>query len=328
LWIDDAPFDASRDRESSLKISVIIAAFNVERFVGRAIDSVRNQTIADWEIIVVDDASQDGTPDIAREYAGADPRISLIRQTDNRGPSAARNRAIEAARGEWIAILDADDSWRPERLEMLLLLAAKTGADLVADDLIVFDEGLGRETGHAMNPESEVTNLDIEALFAMRLGLMKPLIRRRLLLETGLRYDETLRSAEDIMLYAELMFRDARAVMTRDAYYVYTMRVGPVSRKRASGSRSTTSPDDLLKIADTLSERYAGQMTARLAEGLDRFRQMAESRRTASEITRLRHSGNPIHLLLFLLGNPRGAIRYVATSRTWARLLGRKPQKA
>jgi succinoglycan biosynthesis protein ExoO len=309
-----------------LRISIVIAAYNVQDFIGRAIDSVRAQTISDWEILVVDDASRDCTADLVSGFVQADPRITLIRQPENRGPSAARNRGIEAAQGEWIAILDADDSWRPERLEKLRVLAAKTGGDLVADDLIVFDEGLGREIGYAINPDKDITHLDTEALFSMRLGLMKPLIRRRFLLETGLRYDETMRSAEDIMLYAELLLHGARAVLTREAYYVYTMRVGPVSRKQATGSRSTTSPADLLKIADTVAQRYAHRMTPALVQGLGQFRRMAEGRRTASEITRLRQSGSFGRLLIFLLGNPRGALRYLTTSRTWARIVGRKPQ--
>lgn len=313
-----------------MRVSVIIAAYNVRGFITRAIDSVRAQTFRDWELLVVDDASDDGTPDHVAALAQTDPRISLIRQERNMGPSAARNRGIEATRGEWIAVLDADDVWRPERLEKLLQFAAETESDFVADDLILFDEALQREVGVAFNFPDAVTHLNAEHLFSFsaddpsRLGLMQPLIRRSFLLKTGLRYDERLRSAEDLLFYADLLFHGLRAAVSRDAYYVYTMRVGLLSRQRASGSRSKTSLEFNFWIADTLAERYKARITPQTARGIERFRQLTRRRWIASEITRFRQARHFWPLAVFLIRHPQGAVRYVLTLRTWARTFGQR----
>ncbi len=98
-----------------IQISVIIPTFNRAQSVGEAISSVEKQTRKADEIIVVDDGSDDGTPEILRHFDG---RIRLIRQA-NQGVSAARNAGIQAASGEWIAFLDSDDLWYPNRLAVL-----------------------------------------------------------------------------------------------------------------------------------------------------------------------------------------------------------------
>src|ERR1700722_8578467 len=90
-------------------VSVIIAAYNCRATIGRAIESACNQTLRDIEIIVADDASTDGTYDLVKSLADADKRIKLMKLPQNGGPAVARNTAINAALGEWIAVLDADD---------------------------------------------------------------------------------------------------------------------------------------------------------------------------------------------------------------------------
>ena len=94
-------------------VSVIIPAYNAERFLRRAVESVLGQTTCPQEIIVVDDGSTDGTSDVARSFGD---RLCCLRQ-DNAGVATARNRGIGAAEGEWIAFLDADDHWLPCHLE-------------------------------------------------------------------------------------------------------------------------------------------------------------------------------------------------------------------
>ena len=96
-------------------VSVVIPVFNRGDLLARALRSVAAQTFADWEAIVVDDASSEDLAGSLGPLLG-DPRISIVRQACNAGAAAARNRGIEAARGRYIAFLDADDEWRPEKL--------------------------------------------------------------------------------------------------------------------------------------------------------------------------------------------------------------------
>ena len=98
------------------KVSVVIPAFNSERWIKTCIDSVINQTAKAFEIIAIDDGSTDNTADIISGYGDA---VHLICQ-DNAGVSAARNAGLEHAIGEWIAFLDADDWWAPDKIEKAL----------------------------------------------------------------------------------------------------------------------------------------------------------------------------------------------------------------
>jgi glycosyltransferase involved in cell wall biosynthesis len=96
------------------EISVIIPAYNASRTIGAAVDSVLAQTFGDYELIVIDDGSQDDTAEVVSAYA--DPRVTCVR-TENGGVSVARNRGFERASGSYIAFLDADDAWQPAKLE-------------------------------------------------------------------------------------------------------------------------------------------------------------------------------------------------------------------
>jgi len=107
--------------ERSIEVSVVIPTFNRATFVVRAIESALAQTYTDREIVVVDDGSTDGTDQALRRYEG---RIRYQRQK-NAGVSAARNAGVAAARGEWIAFLDSDDEWLPEKLEVQMACVAR-----------------------------------------------------------------------------------------------------------------------------------------------------------------------------------------------------------
>jgi len=105
------------------KISVIIPFLNMRRFLRDAVESVYAQTVSDWEILLIDDGSTDGSGEAARDYARRDPdRVRLLPPGPSgaHGASAARNRGLREARGEYIAFLDADDIWLPEKLERQL----------------------------------------------------------------------------------------------------------------------------------------------------------------------------------------------------------------
>ncbi len=109
-----------RNHESAPTVSVITPAYNAERFIKETIQSVLDQTYSDWEMIIVDDRSKDRTVEYIKEMQAIDARIRLIELEKNSGSAVARNTAIENAGGRYIAFLDSDDSWMPEKLERQL----------------------------------------------------------------------------------------------------------------------------------------------------------------------------------------------------------------
>jgi succinoglycan biosynthesis protein ExoO len=123
------------DEATTPRVSVIVPAYNAAGFLKRALHSALAQTMPDLELIVVDDASSDSTLALARDVAARDPRVRVLHNEHNRGMYATYNRAIDVARGEWIAALDADDVWLPERLERMLAVA--DGEDMVSDDQLI-----------------------------------------------------------------------------------------------------------------------------------------------------------------------------------------------
>jgi len=130
--------------ERTPTVSVIIPTYNRAHLVSRAIQSVLNQTYQDFEIIVVDDTSADNTEEVIKSFN--DPRIRYMRHEQNRGGSAARNTGIKATKGEYIAFLDSDDEWLPEKLGRQLQVFAEsaTQVGLVYTGETVIDSGMGR----------------------------------------------------------------------------------------------------------------------------------------------------------------------------------------
>lgn len=112
-------------------ISIIMPAYNAEKYILSSVESVISQTFKNWELIVIDDGSKDNTMEILKKIKDTDNRIRLIENETNMGVSLTRNRGIEIARSEWIAFLDSDDLWSPFKLEKQLLIAQKNDAEFV-----------------------------------------------------------------------------------------------------------------------------------------------------------------------------------------------------
>ena len=122
-----------------MDFSVLIPAYNVSGIIGRAIRSAAAQTFPPLEILVIDDCSTDNTVEVVRALARDIPSVRLLSTPANGGPSAARNVGLREAKADWIALLDADDAWKPGRLKRLSEVASATSADFVADDLVMWD---------------------------------------------------------------------------------------------------------------------------------------------------------------------------------------------
>jgi succinoglycan biosynthesis protein ExoO len=224
-------------------ISVVIAARNAAPYVASAIESALRQTVRDIEVIAVDDGSSDGTFAAVATAAQRDRRVVALRMDRHVGAAAARNHAISVARGKWIAILDADDLFRPMRLERLLAVADATEADLIADNLIERDFDSGAELGLCLPedymrgngplPLVELILRDMpDAPARRKLGYMKPILRRAFLRASALRYRTELRVGEDFLFHFECLAHGGRLHLVPDAYYVLSRRRGSLSMRR------------------------------------------------------------------------------------------------
>jgi succinoglycan biosynthesis protein ExoO len=221
-------------------VSVLIANFNGGAFVADALASAARQSLRDIEIIFVDDASTDESLAIARDFARGDGRVRIISLETNSGPSAARNAGLAAAQGRWVAILDSDDFMHPDRLDRLVGEAQRSGAQICADDLIIFQEGRKAESflGMAETAPRWVTTTEFVAsnqVFGSKppLGYLKPLIDLAFLRRHGLSYRPSLRIGEDYDLVLQLLIEGARYRLTRELGYFYRRHASSISHRIA-----------------------------------------------------------------------------------------------
>ena len=110
-------------------VSVIMPSYHAEAFVEETVRSVMNQTMEDWELIIIDDCSKDGTFELLRSLAQCDSRIRVERNERNSGVAVTRNRGLDLARGTYAAFIDSDDAWYPEKLARQIQRLQDTGAD-------------------------------------------------------------------------------------------------------------------------------------------------------------------------------------------------------
>jgi len=218
------------------QLSVIIAAYNCAPYLAGAIESALGQGGLDLEVLVVDDASTDGTAEVARRYEKTG-RVKLLVNEVNRGPSFSRNRAILAARGEWVAQLDGDDWFAPGRLVTLLQQATVSHADFIADDLFMvedstlqavstrfIDNGVPWQAVHCIGP------LD---LIRYDLGSIKPLIRRAFLVENSLVYEVGVNYGEDFLFLLKALLLGAKImILPVPMYHLRRGNTGSLTTQR------------------------------------------------------------------------------------------------
>ena len=228
-----------------MRASILIPVYNSASTLRRCLASAQAQTLADIEILVADDASTDDSAALAEAVARTDPRIRVLRQPRNAGKPHAMNVMMAQARGEWVAVLDADDAYAPDRLGHLIEAAEQHGVDMAADNLEYVDAGrdagdggFGTVLRTAFDPARPdevvgkpefVSSADSYAEFDY--GILKPVIRRRFVLAHNLTYHEGSRLAEDFTYLMEYFVAGGRLVLCAAPLYKWTMPFGTVSRQ-------------------------------------------------------------------------------------------------
>ncbi|STX04989.1 Chondroitin polymerase [Kocuria rosea] len=200
-------------------ISVVMSTYNERAVIGEAIDSLLQQTLHSWELLVVDDASTDGTAEfVTNTYP--DPRISLVRMPVNSGAGACRNLAVSIAVGEFVAVLDADDVCLPHRLQTQIdAFRDNPDVSVVSSQTIEFGDWGGPVLGRWPTTEKDIRHR--QAARKMPVSHSSAMFRRAELLEVGA-WDEACPRGEDFGLMLRLS--DRRIIALEEALVMYRTR--------------------------------------------------------------------------------------------------------
>ena len=186
-------------------ITVIMPAYNAERFIEEAIRSVMGQTVADWELLVIDDGSQDGTCAVGEQLAAEDPRIRMLRNDANMGVAKTRNRGFDLCRSSYVALLDSDDVWHPEKLERQLARLGESGADLCYTSYGIIDAQSQKAKADYVVPEqADFKRLLKENVIGCSTVMLKTEVVKKYHFETDLHH-------EDYALWVRLLHDGFRA---------------------------------------------------------------------------------------------------------------------
>lgn len=285
-------------------VCVIIAAWNAMSTIERAINSALAQSEVS-EIIVIDDCSTDDTVNVAMAADDGSGRLRVLTQPANRGPAAARNRAIAESRAPILAILDSDDFFLPGRFSALL---ETPGWTAIADNLVFIQESrsgsFAPETVRSFDAEVESISLAdfINSNVTQRgqsrgeLGFAKPLLRRDFLEKHDLAYDESLRLGEDYALYARVIAAGGTFLKVRRCGYVAVERAQSLSGQHDTADlEALLISDKHLAALPMLDEaareaiaRHIGQLTDKvwLRQILDRKRSSGSLKALAAAASR------------------------------------------
>ncbi len=255
-------------------VSIIMPAYNVEPFVDAAVASVRAQTFRDFELLVVDDGSTDGTAAVVERHVGEDRRVRLLGQA-NAGISAARNLALRHARGALIAILDSDDTWTPAYLEsQVRVLEQRPDVDIVSGN--AWFQG-GPQDGRTAAPTPDPrADPDLSALLQDETSVFIMSVFRREVIDSVGGFDESFRSNEDYDLWIRAAMAGFRFTRTNTPAGYYRRRDDSLSadelrmlngilRVYAKTRPALANRPEALAILDRQVRRFETERVAALA---------------------------------------------------------------
>ena len=187
-------------------VSVVMPVYNAERFLRQAIDSVLNQTYQNIELIAVDDCSKDNSLQILTEYQKNDSRVCVIKQERNLGVAHARNRGIQLAKGEFIALLDSDDVWEETKIDRQVSLLKKENADIAYCSLDFIDEnGIQIKRPFVVSSKTDYKRMLVKCEFTCSTIMTKAELLKAHLFRSDYYH-------EDFLLWMELMKLSIKAV--------------------------------------------------------------------------------------------------------------------
>lgn len=211
-------------------VSVIMPAYNAEEYISEAVQSVMAQTYTNWELLILDDCSTDGTADKARCFSDLDPRITLYSNPKNIGVALTRNKGMALAKGSWVALLDSDDIWHKDKLEKQLVAAENTGADIIYCSYSLMDKN-GEHLSDFIVPER--TSYD-DMLRKNVIGCSTVFMRSPILIH---HHFSTEHYHEDYVLWLELLKSGYIAAASTDVLVDYRIVDGSRSNDKLKSAK-------------------------------------------------------------------------------------------
>ena len=239
-------------------VSIIIPVYNTKEYLPRCLDSIVQQTYEDWELILVDDESTDGSDQICDQYAQKDERIQVIHQK-NAGPSASRQNGILRASGEWIMFSDSDDWIDSEMLEMLLEHQKISQAKMICSFFVDINEN--GKMHHLPLPSEEIIDCFsaedcVRHMHETRYMIGSPCAKlfHKSLFE-GIQFCNEVTIGEDYSMIVELMQKAKRVRIVKKEYYYRFVRKGSISHMGYS-ERHKKAFDNYMRVRLELIQKY------------------------------------------------------------------------
>lgn len=213
------------------RVSVLMPAYNVEKYVGEAIESILNQTFSDFEFIIINDGSTDNTAKIIGKYAKKDKRIKFINNKKNKGFIASLNECLDMAQCEYVAKMDSDDISKPTRLEKQVdFLERHPDYGMVGCGLQAFQDD---NFSYINQPEVRIADF----LFGCKTTVF--MARRKIIEQNHLRFDSNYFAAEDMEFYSRFA-RYAKIHNLQEILYLYRVHGASVSKEKSGIQTETT----------------------------------------------------------------------------------------
>lgn len=248
-WAVKTPVDAEMQvpQGPSPAVTVMVAAHNSEDYIAECIESLKGQTYGDFEVIIVNDGSSDDTAGVARACIGADERFSIVECETNGGPGAARNKALERARGEFVMYLDSDDMLVADALAKLVWRARYQTLDELNFSALAFFDGasiatvLNEDFSGRVSFDGVATGRELFTFFSDRgqyysQGAFR-MVRRSLVEEQGIRFPEGI-IHEDVLYSFSILAASKRSSFLNEALYLRRQRLGSImgATRRSAGN--------------------------------------------------------------------------------------------
>ena len=238
---------------NEMLVSVVIPAFNCEKYIAECIDSVLNQSYQDFEIIIIDDGSTDGTVKTVSGYE--DDRIKLFHQEGNSGSGAARNYGVEKASGQWIAFVDADDTWLPDKLQKQL--AECSSQEWSHTDLFFLGGIYPKDTKATAFTSKHSGHILDDLLVENSIGTSSVIIKKKTFLDFG-GFNTELRALQDWDLWLRVAEKHEICYIDEPLVY-YRVHSSSVSRNVRK-----TMPCHINLIERVFSEKGPGRQSKQL----------------------------------------------------------------